>query len=743
MAVNRVVRPVGPRPAPAAAALTPKEVLGILRRHILLIISLTILGFVVGGVAWFLLLEYAPKYTAQTYLKVLPPVQKDPMTVVSPMVAKDIQYGYRATIAATITQQNTLQDLIDMRKVQETEWFQGFGDVQREKDKCIRKAFKDLKKRFRAYPDRDREFVTVSMTCAEKHEAQLIVNEMVEMFLAKQGRTAGEEVTKKLTTLREQKNAVQRELEFAERALDEVSERYGITDLEQFGSRYVQHTYEIRLNDLELERNQMMLQMGQLQAAIGTLEEQATGAIPVQVERLMQTDPVVVALTQQLSLQESALAGRLSKFGEDHRSVRQTRDLIEEIKREIENRKTEVAEQTRQANLRSAQDTMIILTDRLEELEKMRAEAAAKKRDLDLARTQYAIRQAVRDERREMLDTIKAQIESYNIIRKDPETSKVLSMGLAPEPLEVSSPRWEFYFPGGTVLGMMLGVGLAFLIELLNDLVRTPRDVARYLHIPLLGVIPDADEDDEAADVDLLHVVRQAPYSVISESYRRFRTNVKLAGSADSLKVLLVAGGLAGDGATSVAVNLAVTLLAENNKVLLIDANFRRPSLQKVFPKKGGGEPETGSSTVGLSTLLNGKGSYEHTLRANVIEGLDIIETGSPPFNPAELLGGYRMEQLIKDQRNNYDYIIIDAPPVLLLSDAKVLGKLVDGTVLVFNAGTTRRGAAQRTIQEMKAVNAPVIGCVLFAVRVLKGGYYHEQFRSYQKYQKVQLAHSV
>ena len=101
------------------------------------------------------------------------------------------------------------------------------------------------------------------------------------------------------------------------------------------------------------------------------------------------------------------------------------------------------------------------------------------------------------------------------------------------------------------------------------------------------------------------------------------------------------------------------------------------------------------------------------------------------------------MEELIKQQRESYDYVIVDGPPVLLVSDAKVLAKFVDGTVLVFNAGATRRGAAQRTIREMKEINATIVGCILFAVKAMKGGYFQEQFRSYQEYQKLQLARSV
>jgi len=740
LAVNRMI---GPRPEAIGAALTPKEVLGILRRHILLLVSFTILGFIIGGAAWFILLRYAPKYTAQTYLKVLPPVEKDPMIIATPMVQKDIQYGYRASIAALITQQSTLQNLLDLKKVQDTDWFKQFGDVQREKYKCIRKAFKDLEKHFRAYPDRDREFVTVSMTCGSKREAAEIVNQMVEMFVSSRGYTERQDIEKKLLNLETERTAVQRDLDASERGLDEVRERFGITDLEQFGSRYFQHTVEIKLNDLEIEQNRLMLDIGQLRASIKTLDEQATGPVSVQVEHQIETDPVMVMLAQQLALAESALVGRLAKFGEDHRVVRQAQEQISEIKEERRIRKAEIAEQTRQANLRNAQDGLIVLTDRMAELERMRTEAAAKKKDLDLARVQYAQRQAIRDERRLKLDEIKSQIDNYQIIRGAPETTKVQTVGPAPEPLEVSSPRWEFYFPGGTVLGLMLGIGLAFLIELLNDLVRTPRDVGKYLHIPLLGIIPDAAEDGQVGDIDLCHVVRQAPYSVISESYRRLRTNLKLSTSADSSKVLLVSSGMADEGTTSVAVNLATTLIAESKKVLLVDANLRRPSLQTVFAKGESGQNGAERTEFGLSTLLSGMCSYEDALKTNVMEGLDVIHAGVLPSNPAEMLGNSKMEQLIKEQRANYDYVIIDAPPVLLVSDSKVLARVVDGTLLVFNAGTTRRGAAQRTIQEIRAVNATIIGCVLFAVRAMKGGYFHEQFKSYQEYQKLQLAHSV
>ena len=749
MAVNRMAGLAAPRRATEdAAALTPREVWSILRRHILLIIALTILGLIIAGGTWYLLLRYLPKYTAQTFIRVLPPVEKDPMLIGGGIVPQQIQYGYRLEMANIIEQQTTLQELIARDKVRETQWFRRFANFDEQGkiinvDQCILKAFKDLKKRFRAYAHRDAGFVVLSMTCREAREAAEIVNEMATLFLASQGITEKAEVSAKLTELDNRRISIKGELATAEQGLADVRKRFAIYDLERPYGRYLLHTYEYVLNDLEIQKNRLVPQLEQVRADVENLKRLTIGPPNEQVERQVEVDPVMVMLAQQLAILESELAGQLTRFGENHRVVRQTREFIEEIKHERQIRQSEIAEQIRQANLKNAQDLLVVLLSRYEELERLRLNAEKQKARLDEARVQYEQRMAVKDERKERLNEIKAQIERYRILHDDPETPKVQRVGYAQAPLEVSSPRWEFYFPGGTILGFMSGIGLALALELLNDLVRIPRDVARFLHIPLLSVIPDAAEDEQVRGIDLCHVVRQAPYSIISESYRRCRTSIKLSSSGGSLRALLVSSGAAGDGKTSVAVNLAVAFVAENKRVLLIDANFRRPRLQTIFPKPAEQPEQVNQFGFGLSNLLLGQCGYQQAIRTSGIDDLDVIDSGPLPPNPAELLGTLRMEELIKEQRKNYDYIIVDGPPVLLVSDVKVLAKIVDGTVLVFNASATRRGAAQRTIRELQGVDAKIVGCVLFAVRALKGGYFQEQFRSYQEYQKLQLARSV
>ncbi len=733
VAANRMARPAGPQ-IQTAASLTPKEVFGIVRRHILLISFLTLLGLAAGGGAWMLLQKYLPKYTAQTYIQVLPPVEKDPLTITTIQLQKDILYEHRQSIASLLKQQRTLEDLLDRDAVKETNWFAKWNGDRR-------KALKSLEKQFGAYAHRDSAFVEISMSCRAAKEAADIVNEMLKLFLAQQGSTEQQEISNKLQRLEEQRVRIQSELDAANKGLDDIRAAYDITDLDKPAGRYFQHTITLRLNSLELQKNELDLAIRQLRADIGNLQELATGPITEQVEYVIEKDPVMVTLAEQLVFLEAQLSGRLTKFGENHRDVRQTRELLEETKKRREQRKKEIAEQTRRAQLENARDGLIVLQERFEQLEKLRQEAEAKKKQLDIAQIQYEKGMKIRDERLAMLDSIKEQIEKMKTLHDDPETPKVLAVGPAPIPLEmVFSRQWWLWFPSGTILGLLLGVGLTFLVELANDLVRTPSDVARFLRIPLLGVIPDASEDRQVRGIDLCHAVCKAPYSVTSEAYRQCRTNLKLSGSPESLKTLLVSSGMAGDGTTSVAVNLATSFVAADKKVLLIDGNFRQPNLHTLFPKT-----QTMNASerfdFGLSSVLTHQCAAKEAVRSSGIEGLDLIDCGPIPANPTELLGTLRMEELLREQRRNYDCVIIDGPPILLVSDAKVLAGLVDATILIFNAAATSRGAAQRTIRELKEVNANVVGCVLFAARAIRGGYFHEQFKSYRKYQKkAQLA---
>ncbi|HSV26907.1 MAG TPA: polysaccharide biosynthesis tyrosine autokinase [Sedimentisphaerales bacterium] len=704
--------------------LTPKDVMDIMRRHVLLIISFTALGFIVGGAAWYLLLRFSPRYTATTFVEVLPPGLRDPARVESPIVGKDIQFQERASKAAIFRQQTLHDELLRNSEVRATDWFARHGgDID-----ALRGT---LRRHLGAIPERETNFIRISMTTNSPGESALIANQAVILFVARQTDEAQQGVGGRLAELRRQLGTLESDIGSAERGIEAIRMNAAAAGLTGVTGRDADFRGAIsqKLADLEVQQNDVQRQIAQLQTSVATYQQQTVGPISPQTQRLVESDPVMISLANQLSAYEGDLARKRGTLGDAHRDVRQTEEAIRRLVERRRDREAEIAETFRQSTYFHAVDELRAMTDELRKLDEMRSVAELRQKDLE--RFQLVFEQAVsrRDELRRRRDDINNQITTYTLIYGDPETPQVRRAGVATEPLRVSSPKWEFYLPGGFILGLLVGLGLSFLIELLNDFVRTPSDVKRYIQTPLLGVIYHVQEDEQAKGVDLCHVIRQAPYSITSECYRHFRTNLKLSIPAESLKSILVTSGQAGEGKTCAASNLAATLVAEGKKVLFIDANLRRPTSQAVFP------PQEGSSRYGLSNVLCGQCQPAQAVRGSGVEGLDVVDVGTATSSPAEMLGSQAMKHVLEEYERTYDHIIIDGPPVLLVSEAKVLASMVRSVILVLNATSTTRGAGARVIRELGEIRANVVGGVLVQARSLKGGYFYELARSYEKYQ--------
>ncbi len=731
---NAMVRRPGPRPpmAAAAATMTPKEIVRILRRHVWLMIFSTVLGLIVGGVAWYLFRRFLPTYTAQTAIEVLPPGTRDPMQIGGSLANKDLAYQLRFTKAAAIKQQSTLQNLLRRDKIRDTKWFKQFNND-------IPKTVEDLEDNLGASPQREGNWIMLSMKCHDKKESALIVNEMLDLFIKEQHDIATRDVRLQLAKRTDQRRRLRGELQQAEDALEAFRKGTAFTNL---GVQSFRGYLDTKLSNLETINNQLQNEIAMLNSFVMTLRVRAEGEHDAVVREQIERDGIATGMRRTIANLELALAQQLTRFGENHRRVRQMRDALKQANTDLGTRQKEIADIRRKANLRNAEDQMTSLTEQLAEMQKQLNEAKKEQKDLDNLRANYEKSMTIRDEKQTLFEEMAAHIEKLYTLMEDPEVSKVKMVGLAPEPLRMSFPKIKIFLPAGFMLGLMAGVGLAFAIELLNDLLRTPSDVMKHLRVPLLGMVCHADEDDEVEGVDLCHVVRQAPYSIMSECYRQFRTNLRLSGSGESHKTLLVTSGRAGDGKTSVAVNMSATFIAEDKKVLFIDANFRRPSTATLFPRTEADGSVAEHVDFGLSNYLMGQCEYDDIARTSGIEGFDIIDSGPLPSNPAEILGSANMIKLLQKSRELYDYVVIDGPP-LLISDAKILASAVDGTIVVFNAEATRRGAAQRTLRELRDINANLIGSILVGVRSMKGGYFQEVYRSYQAYQQIQVVQPV
>ena len=282
----------------------------------------------------------------------------------------------------------------------------------------------------------------------------------------------------------------------------------------------------------------------------------------------------------------------------------------------------------------------------------------------------------------------------------------------------------------GAVLGLILGIGAAFFLEYLDRTVRTSADVEMLLSIPVLGVIPklrkvqpESEAEDSRTGVPLL--VALDPLDPAAEAYRSLRMNLTFMSTEDKpIRTLLFSSPGPSEGKSTSSINYAVMLAQQGERVLLVDADIRRPALHRAMDVLR--EP-------GLTNLLVGDADVREALRPSVLPNVDLLPSGPFPPNPSELLNSKKMKQLLREFEGTYDQIILDSPPILAVTDSAMLGTHTDGMVLVLRSGHTEQRAAERAVDQVRRVGVRILGAVLneVASATEEESYYMQYYYSY------------
>jgi capsular exopolysaccharide synthesis family protein len=278
------------------------------------------------------------------------------------------------------------------------------------------------------------------------------------------------------------------------------------------------------------------------------------------------------------------------------------------------------------------------------------------------------------------------------------------------------------------VLGITSGVGLAFLLESMDNTVRTTEQAQLISALPSLGMIPLGSKSSSntnnskqlllASSKPAIEIVTQTrPQSQMAESYRALRTSLLLSSIGAPPKVILVTSARPQEGKTTTAINSAIVLAQKGVRVLLMDADLRRPNIHKTLGMGAGS---------GLSNVLTGSATLKQTLSVSpVLPNLYVLPAGSLPPNPAELLASQNMKDVLDELRGQFDHIVIDTPPTLSVTDAVVLSPRVDAIILVIRSGHTTKQALRRSRDILMQVNAHVTGVLLNAVDLNSPDYYY------------------
>ncbi|GAA2726605.1 polysaccharide biosynthesis tyrosine autokinase [Cellulomonas aerilata] len=280
----------------------------------------------------------------------------------------------------------------------------------------------------------------------------------------------------------------------------------------------------------------------------------------------------------------------------------------------------------------------------------------------------------------------------------------------ATSPTVPSSPNTALNLALGMLVGLTAGVGLAVLREVLDTKVRTEADVNQ---VTSTSVIATIGYDDNAPDEPL--IVQTSPQSHRAESFRRLRTNLQFLDIADRPQTIVVTSSLPGEGKSTTTVNLAISLADAGSRVILVDADLRRPSVAEYMGLEG---------EVGLTTVLIGHASVQDVVQPWGNGNLHVLPSGQIPPNPSELLGSRSMANLLDELARAYDVVLIDTPPLLPVTDAAILAKLTGGALVVVGSEKLQRQQLAEAMGALETVNARVLGVVLNRLARTQGDTY-------------------
>ncbi|MBD8079771.1 polysaccharide biosynthesis tyrosine autokinase [Cellulosimicrobium arenosum] len=296
---------------------------------------------------------------------------------------------------------------------------------------------------------------------------------------------------------------------------------------------------------------------------------------------------------------------------------------------------------------------------------------------------------------------------------------QISTVRTATVPQSPSSPNLRLNLALGLVVGLALGIGLAVLRELLDTRIRSAADVEAVASAPVLGIIG---YEEDAPDHPL--IVQESPQALRAEAFRRLRTNLQFLELDQRARTFVMTSALAGEGKTTTSINLAITLADAGQRVVLVDADLRRPSVAKYMGIEG---------SVGLTTVLIGRVALEDAVQPWGSGTLDVVAAGQVPPNPSELLGSEAMADLVERLGTDYDVVVIDSPPLLPVTDAAILARRSGGAILVTGAGTVHRQQVEGAVAALETVGARLLGVVANRVP-LKGAGSGSYGYSYYEY---------
>jgi polysaccharide biosynthesis transport protein len=477
-----------------------------------------------------------------------------------------------------------------------------------------------------------------------------------------------------------------------------------------------------RLGDLNRRLTAAEAERIKLEVQVRLIRQKSFDAVPTVIN-----SPLIQALKSQAAGLEAEYAKLAAEFNISYPPLAQVNAQLEEVRKRLGKELQSVATGI-ESDYLAAEAREKALRDKVRE----QRSAALNLKD---AAVEYAILSREADTNRQLYDSVAKRITEIGITG-ELHMSNIYIVDEAKPPLGPSRPKKMPYLYAGVFMGAMLGVALAFLLEYLDKSVKTPDEVKRYANLPTLGIVPDFSIAGKAGEPSLVDMIEESgatkdvdshnnasvaarrPRSLVWESYCTLQTSILLSQAEEPPKVVLFTSGLGGEGKTATVINTAIIFAQMEARVLVIDADLRRPSCHnRLWQERGSG----------LTELLTGQRTLEEVIKPTLTDNLFVITGGAVPPDPVKLVGSRKMHEVLTRLREQFDYIFIDSPPVIAVSDSIRLSTMVDGVVVVVKGQDTTRNVLQEACFRLRYARAKILGVVLNKVDLKNShyDYYH------------------
>jgi len=716
----------GPSPAVSGgiSRLTPLDPIRVVRQHLALLVMTLIIGAIIGVGLALVLKKYAPEFTSEAYMEVsggiISPYESTSLTGGIGKHRPEVISAFIRNQIVRIKSDDVINTALARSMVKETQWRRQFrNNIE---------ARENLQEQLDVSRVIGSTVIRVALAGRHRQDLQAIIDSVVDVYLRKYNDDIRIANTQVRNTFEAERKRADEDVRMRQEQLDQFLESHDLATLETQNNEAT-IAYQDLARQVAVAAVEKDTARKTLAAMIEAHKDGTLVGSPDDIA-IVEADPAIASRDERIRALREDRDVLLHRFGENHRSVLDIDRQIIAVELQKKRETALLLRQRQEVLLEQARKRAAALEAKYATLVPKLEEAGIRMRDLVNKLEKYRRLKDKAGTARQKSQLADEWIYSQRILRDRPDRAGVQSLAQA------SAPKLTFPRFGGTVAGVAvlleaLAIALVFLKELLDQRIKSPSDVTLIPRAEIIGVVPEASQDP-SGPARIENVVRYDPSGLLAEAFRQTRSGMLTHTDRGGFKTVMVVGAQPESGVSATVNNLAISLGHDGRKVLVIDANFRRPVQHELF--------ET-PATPGLVEILTGKVSFDDAV-AHVAElGLDVLAAGQGQTALPELLEGASFAELLEVCQNRYDIILIDAPPALLTSESQMLGRQVGGVLGVVRALRDKRGMVGRMLRQFESQDANVIGLVLNGVQASAGGYFrsnYEQFRQYRERRPAQ-----